>query len=230
MYNDYFAETHLRLSDPNDHDQFRFILRSYSERRIKRIILAVNYSDSESCAIHKSDRRELLYNAQKLASHTNVKIKAATVFDLDYGISRLPMLQSLAFDGRSGKYVFLRILPTTDPDMIPAELHGIIYRQKLIPVITCAERAAASVPDRSYNSILNIPNAVYQINISSLQSTAARKFARRLIMRGKTVVFGSGDKFDQCVYGSDYYTKFLSEVVGSDKLGYYALRHNAVFD
>ena len=234
MLNDCFAVTRLHLSFDDDREHFHEILDTYASRDVKRVILACDFNDDESPSMHLSRRREMSNIASKISAYSHVHVHVVSAVTVEHGISQTAALERLSYELRGESYIFLRIPPTTDSDMIPAELHGIIYRRKLIPVIVNAERAIKTVPDRAANSLLAIPRAVYQIDMSSLYSPEIRRFVRKLIIQNKSVVFGSGTKFDSAVYASENYTKYLIQTVCADprytSLGQFALAHNRILE
>ncbi len=234
MLNDCFAVTRLHLSLDGDREHFREILTAYASRDVKRLILACDFNDGESPSMYLYRRREISNLVSKISAYSHVYVRVVSAVTVAHEISQIDALTRLSYELRGERYIFLRIPPTTDSDMIPAELHGIIYRRNLIPVIINAERAVRTVPDRSANSLLAIPRAVYQIDMSSLYSSEVRRFVRKLIIQNKSVVFGSGTKFDSAVYASENYTKYLSQTVCTDSrygsLGQFALAHNRILE
>lgn len=234
MLNDSFAVTRLHLSLDGDRERFREILAVYASRDVKRVILACDFNDGESPSMHLSRRREMSNVASKISAYSHVHVHVVSALTVAHGISQTDALTRLSYELRGERYIFMRIPPTTDSDMIPAELHGIIYRRNLIPVIINAERAVKTVPDRAANSLLVIPQAVYQIDMSSLYLPEIRRFVRKLTIQNKSVVFGSGTKFDSAAYASENYTKYLIQTVCSEpfygSLGQFALAHNRILE
>ncbi len=222
--NDFFAKTH---TSPND-QRLSDILSFYDASSVRRLFFAFDYDPDLTVSSHLLKRGK--FDKSMHALKCSVKISTVSVVPLVKNISKTANFEKLAFVSGGERYLFINILPTSDSDMIIAELHNIIYDYKLIPVITGTEITALSIPENAVSSVYRIPRAVYQINYSSLSEKSVRSLAKTLIDDGKTVVFGSGNKFDTCPYANPaYYTKLISRTVGADALGYFTLRHNRVF-
>lgn len=222
--NDFFAKTRLLPDDGRLSD----ILSFYDASSVSRVFFAVDYDPDMTVSSHLLKRSK--FDKAMRAMKRSVKISTVSVIPIIKNISQTANFEKLSFASGDERYLFINILPTSDSDMIISELHSIIYDYKFIPVITGTEITALSIPESAASSVYRIPRAVYQINFSSLSEKSVRSLAKTLIDDGKTVVFGSGSKFDTCPYANPaYYTKLISRTVGADTLGYFTLRHNRVF-
>lgn len=230
LLNDYFARTSLNNdNNPSHYNSLTDILSIYDAQAVKKIFFAFDYDPASSVAIHLERRRSFEEFYHK---HFRFKIKPSTVsvIPLVPNISNSADLSKLTLTNKGEPYIFITIRPTYDTDMVLHELHNIIYHHKFIPVIVNMEKAVLSIPKDAAASLYKIPRAVYQIDLSNLSSKTVRSLAHELLLNGKTVVFGSGCKFDICPYANpEYYTKLLKRTVSPATTGYFTLRHNQVF-
>ncbi len=227
--NDYFAVP--RFSEPVSSDRQRLseIISIYDQHGVKLIHIACPLSINEPLSVHMFRRDELAESFKSLPRH-KVTIRPVSVVALTDEMLIYESLHSLAIQYGNEKYIYLYIPPSSDTDAIRSRLHTLVFKKKLIPVIIGAEKVTLTVPSAAEKSIFNVPRAIYQIDLYSLCAKRTRAVVSHLISSGKRVVFGTGDKFDLCLYSnSDYYTKLLSQTIGTDRLGYFMLRHNRVF-
>ncbi len=227
-FNDYFAKTRLSPDVPLEQSRLSDILAFYDSSCVKRLFFAFDFDLRTSVPIHLQKRRNFEKSVRGCKS--SVRISAVSSVPLVKNISRLKDLDKITLVSGTDRYLFISLTPSSDNDMIVSELHNIIYNCKFIPVITEIEKAALMIPEAAIASVYRIPRAIYQINFSNLSEKSVRSLAKNLIDSGKTVVFGSGDKFDICPYANpDYYLKLITRTVGQAVLGYFTLRHNRVF-
>lgn len=227
--NDYYAATRLDPSRPDEAARMSSIFDLYAKQGIKCVYFTVPVSFDETVSLHLTRRTEF---AERIRSLHKRKTSVSIVSEISLTDKALsfPGLHRLTFRHNKAQYIFLRISPSGDTDALRAMLHALIFRHKLIPVILETERVLLTVPEDAVNSVLSIPHAVYQIDLHSLSTHNTRRLVSKLYASGKTVVFGSGDRFDLYLYNNpEYYTKLLSQAIGADNLGLFILQHNRVF-
>ncbi len=227
--NDYYAATRLDPSRPDDAARMSNIFDVYAKQGIKCVYFTFPVSFDETASLHLTRRAEF---ADRIRGLHKRKTSVSVVSEISLTDKALafPGLHRLAFRYNKAEYIFLRIPPSGDTDALRTILHALIFRHKLIPVILETEKVLLTVPEDAVNSVLSIPRAVYQIDLHSLSTHNTRRLVSGLYTSGKTVVFGSGNRFDLCVYNNpEYYTKLLSQTLGADNYGLFILQHNRVF-
>ena len=226
--NDYFARTYLQIRSPQDRCRLRRILSVYDSNEIKKLFIARDYDPVSSLALHIENKHKFSKHIQ--CASNNTKITVISVIPLIKGISTTKNISRLAFISGDDRYIFIQIPPISDPDIIISELHRIIYKLNLIPVITSFASTIHTIPERAAKSLFNIPHALYQIDIGSIRSKTTVNLVRKLLDQNKNVIFGTGTRFDSCpLENSAYYDKLIKRSVGNDYFGYFTLRHNHVF-
>ena len=227
--NDYFATTYHSLTSDNGIRSFMNLLSAYREHSVKRLFLASDFHPNISVAMHVDKIRRLKELVRPL-SNSNPRIELISVIPLIKGISNYKDISKLSYFSGNSHYIFIHIPLARDTDTIISELHNIVHKLKLIPVITSFERTVLYLPKRTVESLFRLPRAIYQVNNKSLHSSHTLKLVQDLHRNNKTVIFGSGSEFDACLYSNiNYYIKLIEQSVGSSAIGYFMLRHNRVF-
>lgn len=230
ILNDYLAHTYLvRSALKYDADLFRHVLSIYDSLSVRKLFLSYDYNYDLPFQANLKAMRSLSDTVNDI-SDCSVKLRIIPVVPLINSVVTLDNLPRLSVVGKSGKYLFIRIPPSHDCDYIISCLRSVIYTHKLTPVIVSTEKTVLTIPDKAVESLFRIPDAVYQMDLHSISSHTARMLFHKLVKMEKSVIFGTGDKFDLCMYSNiEYYTKFFTRLLGDDGFAYFTLRHNRFF-
>lgn len=230
MINDNYAITYLNPDDEAARNEFSRIINTCAAAGVTNInfSLPFDFSINVPSNLAKLKLYSSLFSLNKLSK----KLSAACFFTVNLidGLSQIPDLAELAVRSKNNDRLFLAISPGIDTDIALHELHNIIYKLKLTPVITAYPTTRYYLDDRLSKALLNIPNCIYQIDLSSLTDKLCISALQDLYKADKTLIFGSGSRFDANIYSNiDYYEKRIRSVVGKDNYGYFSLLHNKLF-
>lgn len=229
MINDYYATTYFNINDAASRSSLSQILRTYSDLGITKTIFSLPYDFSMNVP---SNLAKLKYYSSfiKPLIPKNLSLTFVHTISLTEGISTLPDLKELSVSRGKFNFIFLIIPPGLSTDAALLELHNIIFKHRLTPVIAAYLSTRYYLPDKLSKALLNIPNCIYQIDLSNLVDKNNISVVRELYRDNKNIIFGSGTKFDANVYVNfDYYEKRIKAIVGDKNYGFFSLMHNKLF-
>lgn len=228
--NDFYSVSYLPISKNEFIDELNIISKIYRANGVKRIFLAREYDTSITVKAHI--RRESHYFAAARKSLCpRMKIVPIHTITLFKGISAFEDLDALALKTSTGAFLYIKVPFGIDQDTLASELHNIIYKRKLTPVFVSTETLQQFCTERMFQTVLAVPNAVYQISYSHLAGNkSACELLKFLVSKRKNVILGSGTDFDACPYKNiDFYIKQISYAVKDISIGYFLMRHNKLF-
>lgn len=229
MLNDYYSYSFLPIEKYNYIEELNIISRFYRSLGVDRIFLAREYNPSVTVNEHLK-ASSAYFTAARKSLCSGIKIVPIHTVSLYNGISATDCLERLAHKSGKNAYLYIKIPLGTDRELITSELHRIIYKRKLIPVFVEAEVLPYIITKQAFETVLSVPNAVYQISLSRMADKSCRELFKSLVRAHKNVAFGSGSSFDACPYQStDFYLRQISRALGKNKLGLFLLRHNRIF-
>lgn len=225
MINDYYAVTHFDFNSQNSLNEFDLILKVYSAHSVSKLHLAATYDPRDSVLFHLGKTKKY-FALIKNSIPNRIKVTTVHTIPLINRISSIPELEKLSIKSGDLNYIYLSIPPGIPNEIIINEIHHLIYKRKLYPIIVSFDKLRYVLSDTAFETLYKIPDAIYQFDISSLQSEDSRASLKLLIKDRKTVIFGSGQHFDACLYKNiDYYFKQIRISLG-DIASAYVLLHN----
>lgn len=228
--NDFYSVSYLPIGKSEFIDELNIISKIYRAHGVKRIFLAREYNPSITVTAHI--RRESHYFAAARKSLCpRIKIIPIHTITLFKGISAFADLEKLAMKTNAGAFLYIKVPFGIDQDTLASELHNIIYKKKLTPVFVSTETLQQFCSERMFQTVLSVPNAVYQISFSHLVGNkSVYELLKLLIGKRKNIIFGSGTDFDACPYKNiDFYIKHIRNAVKDSSIGYFLMRHNKTF-
>ncbi|MCM1060882.1 MAG: capsular polysaccharide biosynthesis protein, partial [Eubacterium sp.] len=123
---------------------------------------------------------------EKMGSPENIHLGAEIA--IEHGISELPDLEKLAFQGTN--LILLEFPYTGYSSWMEDEIYNISAEYKLKPVIAHIHRYMDIFSREHMNSVLKM-KAIFQVNNETFGSFKQRNFVRKLIKNGYPIIFGS---------------------------------------
>ncbi len=229
MINDLYAVTHIDLHSDEGRDDLRRMFSAYYTLGVRKLHLAHSYDPSLTVASYFAKNKNYFDSLQKLP-RSGLKVSYIHTVPLVKGISKHADLERLAVKNGVQEFIYITLSPYISADDAISELHGLLYNCHLTPIIVSYQLCRYYLPEKLISALLNIPGAIYQIDLHSLAERSVRSLVRTMIIQNKTVIFGSGDKFDALLHiNMPYYTKLLRSSLGENVYGYYILQHNKLF-
>lgn len=227
MLNDYYAISYLNYESREDLIFAQMIIDSYKRAGVKKIKFAYRYDPCQSPEANIV-RAKIIRKTYCSLRHSCVDVDNVIFMPLMPALSKiLSEYDHLLYEHNGKRYVYLSFELPVSHDVVVGELHDILYKLHLTPIITSFEKLPYIKNKETVDTILSVPNAIYEINIASLQSQSTKKMIKDLYRNGKTFIFGSGDRFDSNLYQNiGYYEHLLEKIMGKQEYGYYSLLHN----
>ncbi len=132
-------------------------------------------------------RRDRAYTKLQTTKAPLPEIKLGAEIRVDYGISELD-LSALAL--RDTRALLLELPVGSFSHALSKEIFQICNKDFYIPIIAHIDRYSLYKKE-DYNVLAELPDVVFQINISSLSTFRGRHLAHKLIRQGNRVLFSS---------------------------------------
>lgn len=123
---------------------------------------------------------------EKMGSPENIHLGAEIA--IEHGISELPDIEKLAFQGTD--LILLEFPYTGYAPWMEHEIYNISTEYKLTPMIAHIHRYLNLFSKEQMESVLKM-NAVFQVNNEAFGDFKQRRFVKKLLKDGYSVIFGS---------------------------------------
>lgn len=161
------------------------LLEMLKEQGIEQIYATPHfYAHREKSVRDFLQKRQKSY--EKMGSPENIHLGAEIA--IEHGISELPDLEKLAFQGTN--LILLEFPYTGYSSWMEEEIYNISAEYKLKPVIAHIHRYMDIFSREQMNSVLKM-KAIFQVNNETFGSFKQRNFVRKLIKNGYPIIFGS---------------------------------------
>ncbi|MCM1006897.1 MAG: capsular polysaccharide biosynthesis protein [Ruminococcus flavefaciens] len=161
------------------------LLEMLKEQGIEQIYATPHfYAHREKSVRDFLQKRQKSY--EKMGSPENIHLGAEIA--IEHGISELPDLEKLAFQGTN--LILLEFPYTGYSSWMEDEIYNISAEYKLKPVIAHIHRYMDIFSREHMNSVLKM-KAIFQVNNETFGSFKQRNFVRKLIKNGYPIIFGS---------------------------------------
>ena len=227
--NDYYARSYLDPYDTNTHTELSVILGYYKTNSVKRINYVRMFDVNQSVQAQLVHNK-YAYDCIKNLIPQKIKLRICTLVPLYVGIMKIPDIKELAFAYDNHFYMYIEIPPVMKIEDMISELHTMLYKHKITPIIVNFERFNYFRDEKFVETLNNVPNALYHINISNISDNDTAVLIKKLYRANKRIIFGSGNKFDAGLYKNmSYYTKLLYNTLGEHNFNFFVLKHNRLF-
>lgn len=184
------TESHIHIlpkidDGPESVEMSLKLLEMLKEQGIEQIYATPHfYAHREKSVRDFLQKRQKSY--EKMGSPENIHLGAEIA--IEHGISELPDLEKLAFQGTN--LILLEFPYTGYSSWMEEEIYNISAEYKLKPVIAHIHRYMDIFSREQMNSILKM-KAIFQVNNETFGSFKQRNFVRKLIKNGYPIIFGS---------------------------------------
>lgn len=172
-----------------DCGQARRILSLLAEQGIREVVSTPHFYAHRESAARFLARRSLAMEALRRSGETILPIHPGAEVRLEQGLSAVDELVQMAWGNRG----FLLVeLPCGEyKRWMSQEICNIAFRLKVVPVIAHLDRYLAWYSKAQIQEVLEIPDAVIQLNNQALFQSATLRFALQLLRGGRPVLMGS---------------------------------------
>lgn len=184
------TESHIHIlpkidDGPESVEMSLKLLEMLKEQGIEQIYATPHfYAHREKSVRDFLQKRQKSY--EKIGSPENIHLGAEIA--IEHGISELPDLEKLAFQGTN--LILLEFPYTGYSSWMEEEIYNISAEYKLKPVIAHIHRYMDIFSREQMNSVLKM-KAIFQVNNETFGSFKQRNFVRKLIKNGYPIIFGS---------------------------------------
>ena len=165
------------------------ILEELKQQGIHKVLATPHfYSHRETIEIFLSRRQEAVCRLQEIGLPVLPIILGAEIH-LERGLSELENLRLLAWGTRN--YLLLELPYGGFKEWMVEEIYNITFRMKITPVIAHLDRYLSWYKEDEIQEVLEIQDAIIQLNNEALFIRKTLKFCLKLIQTNYPVIFGS---------------------------------------
>lgn len=167
------------------------MLRMQAEQGVRHVIATPHYR-MHMCDVDEFLRkRQSAYEivmAQSFPGMPDITLAAEVA--LEHGLSELDGIEKLGCAPMNTLLLELPLFETYHKWM-GEEIEEIAYKTGMQIIIAHLDRYIDMYSDKNYNEILNIPDAIFQFNLSAFSRHKSKKLVRQLIRDEYPILFGT---------------------------------------